>query len=92
MKTAPTLLLEQILEPVTRSLNSEAAQSLLDVRADALTQAHVAELAAKCNEGTMSEAERAEYEMYIWVGRMVALLQANARALLAKDLAKSTSR
>jgi hypothetical protein len=91
MKTGDAPLLERILEPVTRSLNQEAAQSLLRVRADVQAQARVAELAEKCNEGTLSEAERSEYEMYIWAGKIVALLQANARMLLAKGRSEPPS-
>jgi hypothetical protein len=87
-----TPLLERILEPVTRSLNPEAARSLLKVRADATAQKRVAELAEKCNEGTLSEAERSEYDMYIWAGKIVALLQANARTLLVKGVSEPHSR
>jgi hypothetical protein len=83
MNPTPTPVLDRILDPVTRSLNAEAARSLLDLRADATTRARVAELADRCNEGVLSEDERAEYEMYIWAGKVVALLQAKARALLA---------
>ena len=91
MKTAEKPLLERILEPVTRSLNQEAARSLLRVRANAKDQARVAELAQKCNEGTLSEAERSEYDMYVWAGKIVALLQANARIILSKNASESYS-
>jgi hypothetical protein len=84
MKTTDFSLLDRLLDPVTRSLNPEAAQALLQVRADAQAQARVAELADKCNEGTLSEGERAEYDTYVWAGRMVALFQAKARLLLSK--------
>ena len=83
-KTTDTPLLERLFEPVARSLNPEPAQSLFNVRADAKARARVAALAEKCHEGTLSEEERAEYEMYIWAGKLVALLQAKARALPAK--------
>jgi hypothetical protein len=84
MKTVAKPLIERILEPVTRSLNQEAARSLLRVRADAKDRARVAELAEKCNEGTMTESERSEYDMLIWAGKIVALFQASARRLLAE--------
>jgi hypothetical protein len=91
MKTGDAPVLDRILEPVTRSLNPEAARSLLNVRADAGARARVAELAEKCNAGTMSEDERAEYEMYIWAGKIVALFQAQAKVLLAKDVSQPHS-
>ena len=91
MKTADIPVLNRILEPVTRSLNPEAARSLLNVRADASAQARVAELAEKCNTGTISDDERDEYEMYIWAGKIVALFQAQAKVLLAKDVSQPHS-
>jgi hypothetical protein len=87
MKDQVTPVLDRILDPVTRSLNSEAARSLLKLRAGPQERARVAELASKCNEGTLSESDRAEYEMYIWAGKIVALLQAKARVLLAEGVA-----
>jgi len=44
-------LLERLLEPVSRSLNAEAAKELIKLKADPKTQARVDELARKCNEG-----------------------------------------
>jgi hypothetical protein len=77
-------LLDRILEPVSSSLNEEAARRLIGLRADRKTQARVAKLADKSNEGTLTAAERREYEMYVMVGHIIALLQARARILLAR--------
>ena len=52
-----TPLLDRLLDPVGDALNPEAARRLLDIRADRKTQAVVDRLAAKCNEGRLSEAE-----------------------------------
>jgi len=76
-------LLDRILEPVSSSLNEEAARKLIGLKADRKTQARVAKLADKCNEGTLTARERREYEMYVMVGHIVALLQAKARILLS---------
>jgi hypothetical protein len=78
-------ILERLLEPVSKSLNVEAARKLTRSKADAETQARIDELARKCNEGELSPAERAEYERYVAVGNIVAILQAWARLLLSKD-------
>jgi hypothetical protein len=77
-------LLERLLEPVSRSLNAEAARRLVRLKADAETQARVNELARKCNEGELTPTERVEYERYVTAGTMIAILQAQARLQLAK--------
>jgi hypothetical protein len=41
-------------------------------------------LARKCNEGELSADERQEYETYVMAGELVAILQAQARILLAR--------
>jgi hypothetical protein len=76
--------LERLLAPVSRSLNAEAARQLIRLRADAKTQARVDELAGKFNEGELMAAERTEYEGYVTAGTVIAILQAQARLLLAK--------
>jgi hypothetical protein len=77
-------VLERLLGPVSRSLNIEAARKLIRLKADAKTQARVDELARKCNEGELTPRERAEYERYVTAGNLIAILQAEARLLLAK--------
>ena len=81
--SANGLLLDRILEPVSSSLNEEAARKLLDIKADRRTQARVSKLADKCNEGELTPEERREYEMYVMAGHFVAVLKARARILLA---------
>ena len=83
-KTANGPLLDRILEPVSASLNEEAARKLIGLKADRKTQARVAKLADKCNEGDLTPQERREYEMYVMAGHLVAILQAKARILLAR--------
>ena len=83
-RTGSTALLERLLEPVSRSLNAEAAKELVKLKADAKTQARVDELARKCNEGELSPSEKSEYERYVTAGNLVAILQAKARLILSK--------
>src|SRR5258708_7916804 len=71
-------VLERILEPVSSSLNDEAARKLISLRADAASQSRIAELADKCNEGQLTDDERDEYEAYVMAGEFVAILQAQA--------------
>lgn len=78
-------VLERLLEPVSQSLNVEAARKLIRIKADAKTQARVDQLARKGNERALTNAERLEYERYVTAGTMIAILQAKARLLLAKN-------
>jgi hypothetical protein len=78
-------VLERMLAPVSRSLNVEAAQKLVRLKADRKTQARVDKLARKCNEGDLTQAERLEYERLVTAGTMIAILQAQARLLLSKN-------
>lgn len=82
MILAPSVVRE-LLEPVSSALNADAARKLLKVRFKSKTQARVARLARKCNEGLLTDEERHEYEMYVLTGEIVALLQAKSRSLMA---------
>lgn len=74
----------RILDPVGRCLTPEVARALVGLRADAETQARIEELADKCTEGTLSLAERAEYEAYVAAIDFLTILQAKARGALAR--------
>src|SRR5947207_7434207 len=84
-KNGNGLFLDRILEPVSSSLNVEAAQKLLTLKADRKMQARVTKLADKCNEGELTPEERHEYEMYLMANHFVAVLKAKARILLARQ-------
>lgn len=77
-------VLERLLEPVSASLNEEAARKLIGLRADSKTRARIDRLARKCNEGELTPAEQQEYETYVLAGDFIAILQAQARILLGR--------
>jgi len=83
-KNGNGLLLNRLLEPVTASLNDEAAQKLMAIKADRKTQARVARLAEKCNEGELTPDERHEYQLYVMANHVIAVLKAKARIRLAR--------
>jgi hypothetical protein len=85
MPTATTPTLDRILEPVGRALNPEAARTLAELRLDAKTQARIDRLARKCNEGNLTPKEQSEYEAYVSAIDFVGILQAKARAFLARS-------
>ena len=80
-------VVDRLLDPVARSFTPAVAREIIKVRADSKTAARVAALAEKCNQGTLTDAERAEYEAAVAVGNFIAILQAKARRML-----KSSSR
>ncbi len=75
-------LLERLLEPVSTSLNDEAARKLIGLKANRKAEARVAELARKCNEGELTPAQRQEYQTYVMAAELIAILQAKARLRL----------
>jgi hypothetical protein len=76
-------ILDKMLEPVARWWTPAVAQQIADLRADPTVQARLDELAAKGNEGALTEAAQREYEAYIDVLDLLGLLQAKSRAILA---------
>jgi hypothetical protein len=86
META-TNALSRLLEPLSRSLGVEAAMSLVGLRIDPAIQARIEELADRCNEGLLTEAERAEYSGYVEGAEILALIKSKARRYLASQRA-----
>ena len=76
-------VLEEMLEPVSRCLGMETARALTALQVDERIQARVEDLAEKCNEGQLTEDERAEYEAYVQASTLIGILQAKARQKLA---------
>jgi hypothetical protein len=65
--------------PVLRLLPVEQARELAEYRSSDSLQVRVEELAAKSNQGQLTEDERAEYLGYVQANKFVAILQAQAR-------------
>ena len=82
-----TELLDQILDPLSRCLTPEVARRVIELRANPTAQQRMDELAEKCNSGEISPDERAEYEVYVVAGSLIAVLQAKARRLISGQTA-----
>jgi hypothetical protein len=76
--------LAKILDPVAQCFTPEVAQRVAELRADPAVQARIEELAEKCNEGTITPEEMAEYDAYIQAMDVVAVLQKKARTLIVQ--------
>jgi hypothetical protein len=77
-------ILDKMLEPVVRCWTPAVAQQIAALRADPLTQARIDALATKCTEGELTEVEQREYAAYVESLELIGLLQAKARAMLAR--------
>jgi hypothetical protein len=77
-------VLEEMLEPLSRTFGPETARALAGLRIGKRMQARVEKLADKCSEGKLTPSERAEYEAYVQASTVIGILQAKARKALAK--------
>jgi hypothetical protein len=77
-----TVGLAKILDPVAECFTPEVAQRVAALRTDPEVQKRIEKLAEKCNEGTITPEEMAEYDAYIHAMDLVAVLQKKARTLL----------
>ena len=80
-----TTVLNELLDPVGRCLNPEAAKRLVALRASPTVQARIEELARKSGAGMLTREEQAEYESLVSAGTFIAVLQSKARKLLKDD-------
>ena len=81
--TTSASLLERMVDPISRALTPQAAEEIVNLRADAETQRRIDELADKCNEGLLSNEEQAEYQDYIALFNVLTVLQTRARGILS---------
>jgi hypothetical protein len=80
----PTTL-DSLLEPLSRCLDAESARRLLEFRVDPAVEARIDILAEKANEGTLSDAERSEYEAAINAADFISILKLKAERHLRSN-------
>jgi hypothetical protein len=78
-------VLKRLLDPLARCLSPQGARQLIRMKADPVAQARIDLLARKCNEGQLTDEERHEYETYVHLGNMIAILKAKARLQLKRE-------
>ena len=81
-----TTVLDRFLGPFTECLTPEVAQRIVNLQLDAQSQARLDELAAKANEGQLTDDERQEYEEFIEGVDLMGILKARARTVLARSV------
>jgi hypothetical protein len=85
MKNMNTTVLDRFLRPFTACLTPEVAQRIVNLQLDSQSQTRLDELAAKANEGQLTDDERQEYEEFVEGIDLMGILKARARTLLAQS-------
>jgi hypothetical protein len=75
-------ILQRVIDPKGGVLSDELARHLLALHFPASDHARYEELSEKAQQGSLSDAERAELNDYVDVNDLLTLLQARARAAL----------
>ena len=78
-------IFSRVIDPSNPTLTAEAAKALLDLGYSEMDHRRMAELARKSNEGMLSDEERREFEGYVFVGDILAMLKSKARLSLRKQ-------
>jgi hypothetical protein len=61
------------------------ARTIVDLRVDAETQAHIQVLREKATDGMLTPEEDAEYKEFVGAVDLISILQSNARKYLARS-------
>lgn len=80
--TAAVKAMDKMLDQLSGCLNAEAARRVVELKIDPETQARVADLGERANEGLLSPEELDEYKSYVEVGDIIAILKLKAKRLL----------
>jgi hypothetical protein len=78
--------LDGLLEPLSRCLDIESAQRIVELRVAAPVQERIDALAERANEGTLSDDERLEYEALINAADFISILKLKARRQLGSHI------
>ncbi len=70
------------MSPVAECLNASSLQALVKLRASTRAAKRMAGLAAKANEGLLTDDERSEYQSCLMFANFLGVLQSKARRKL----------
>ncbi len=76
---------DPILDPVADCLTPEVAQRLLLLRLSPTVQARVDELAAKSQDGSLTDSERQEYEAIVEKADLLGIVKSLARRVVTSS-------
>jgi hypothetical protein len=89
MKNMNHTVLDRFLRPFTECLTPEVAQRIVNLQLDSQSQSRLDELAAKANEGQLTDDERQEYEEFVEGIDLIGILKARARTVLVQSMSQS---
>jgi len=72
----------RLIESQNGELAPEAAKYLLTLHFGEKDQARVQDLAGRSQEGTLSEDEAREFDSYLHIGNLLAVMQSKARLVI----------
>ena len=76
------MVLNELLDPVSRCLDAESARRLIKLKLDPKVQARMEILAERSTEGLLTDDERYEYEALIDATDLISILKLKARRQL----------
>jgi hypothetical protein len=74
-------ILARVIESDSTTITPEVARYLLSMQLPARDQERVNELSAKARAGTLTAGEEQEFDSYLHIGRLLAVMQSRARSL-----------
>jgi hypothetical protein len=80
--SSEAVIWSRVIAPERNGLSPEAARAVLTLQFSEQDKARMLELADKCSDGRLTEAERQEYEGYVKVGDVLSLLHLKAKRSL----------
>ncbi len=78
-------LLDELLDPLTRCLDAESAQRVIEFHVAPAVQSKMDFLAERANEGLLTDDERSAYSALINAADFIAILKLKARRRLATN-------
>jgi hypothetical protein len=82
MATAPPTILDELLDSLTHCFTRPVAEEVANLQYHSHVQQKLDELRQKANEGTLTVAERKEYEGFVDAIDFIAILKAKSRQML----------
>lgn len=83
--TSHATILDRVLAPLEPKFNDEMARALVNLKITETDQRRLEELADRNTEGQLTSEEREEYAAWVSACDFVGILQAKARAVLARE-------
>ncbi len=81
--TPATNAFDRGVGPILQMVLLDKAETVLDFRPEPVLQDRIEMLAAKSTEGALTDEERAEFEGYVRANKFIAILQRQARRIIA---------